>query len=98
MKQETIVGYDEIFVYAKERYNVEWNKCCDIFHSGAILCTDKGRDRTIDLTEKEEAVKDNEDHPSIRYPWTEDKKLGYKIVIEFMKEYKLESMHVTNDF
>ena len=97
MKRETIVGFDEIFDYAEKKYKVDWNKCYDIFHTGAILCTDEGKDRNIDLAEKEAAIKDNEDHPS-KYPWSEDKKLGYKIVIEFMKENNLKTMHVTNDF
>lgn len=95
-RKETIVDFDEIFVFAEEEHNIDWNSCCDIFHRGAILCTDEGKNRDIDLEEMEQSLEEylkTEPHY-----FTKEMRIGYPIVIDFMKKNNLTEMYVRNDF
>jgi hypothetical protein len=96
-RKQIIVGFDEIFNYAEKEFGVSWNRCCDIFHKGAILCTDEGKNTTLDIGEIEHSLEWDKEHPETKYPLSEDTKLGYKILIDFMNKHKLEEMYVNND-
>ena len=95
-RKETIVDFDEIFRFAEEKYNMEWNYCCDIFHRNPILCNDEGKDVTIDLEEFEETLKSSETEHNPYF--SEKDKIGYPVVISFMKKNNLKEMRVLNDF
>jgi hypothetical protein len=95
-RQETLVDFDEIFKFAEKKYNIEWNDCCDIFHRNAIICTDEGRDQEFDIDELEQMIKDAKANNSKWFTPLVEK--GYNIVLDFMKENKLEEMRVINDF
>lgn len=96
-KQIIVVDFDEVFHYAKEKHNIEWNKCCDIFHRGSILCTDEGKDLSVYLSDLEYSLEYDE-LPKNKLKYSEDKKLGIKILIEFMKKHNLEEAYIRNDF
>ena len=95
-RKETIVDFDEIFKFAEEKYNIEWNACCDLFHRGHILCNDEGHDVTFELEELELNLKENMEKPS-KY-FTKQMERGYPIIIDFMKINNLTEMRVLNDF
>lgn len=86
-KTKIVVDYDEIFCYAKEKHNIEWNDCCDMFHRKSILCDDEGKNRTIYLEELRD-YSNKKDPIKIK---------GWEIVKEYMEENKLKEMYVDND-
>ena len=97
-KKRITVDFDEIFHYAKEGFDVQWNKCCDIFHgSSEILTSPESKNKTIYKQDTEANLKWNEENPESKYLNTEDDELAYKILISFMEKHKLEEMYVIND-
>lgn len=96
-KNKITVDFDEIFNYADEEFGVHWNKCCDIFHRNEILCTPESRNMEICLSTIESNLKWDKEHPDSKYPYSEDNKLAYKILISFMEKHNLKEMYVIND-
>lgn len=94
-RQLTVVDFDEIFHFAKDNYDMEWNTCCDVFHRGSILCNEEGKDKKIHLEEIESSLQYLTERPTS--PRNEERKKGYEIVIDFMKQNNLTEMHVLND-
>lgn len=93
--KKTVVDFSDIFQFAKKKHNIEWNTCCDIFHRNPILVCDEGRNKEFDLEEFENEYKYCLENPG-KY-FTESDKIGYPIVIEFMKENNLTEMYVENN-
>lgn len=91
------VDFGEIFNYAEEKFDVHWNKCCDIFHRGGILCSPESSNMEIDLDTIKSNLKWDEENPDRKYVYSEDKKLAYRILISFMEKHNLEEMYVIND-
>lgn len=96
-RKQTTVKFDEIFNYAEKEFNIGWNKCCDIFHRGEILRTPESPNLNIYKEDIVSNLKYDEEHSESKYVYSEDQKLGYKVLISFMKKHNLEEMYVINN-
>jgi len=78
-------GFADIFHFAESKNIASWNECCDLFHRSGILQYEAPTD--IYLADIEDEMKDEEDDSKY--------KKAYQILIDFMNENHVKTMHVT---
>lgn len=92
MKIEKISTLDfaDLFEEAKKRLGWSWNKCCDIFHRGEIICSPenpKFRDMYLDDVEfYEKKAKEGD-----------EKAMGHKLIHDILRENNLEEIRIITD-
>jgi len=91
--KKNVADFADIFNFAKDNYGIDWNTCCDIFHRGAILCNDEGKDRDLDLEEIKMCLEDDLKH---KY-YSKEQRQGWEIVVSYMEKEGVEEMRVEND-
>ncbi len=85
-----IVDYSEIFDHADSRFGIEWDRCLEIFHEGRIILSEEGKNVEFSVEDLERTLRENEEAESYKI-------LGYKILLDFMKENDLNEIYVEND-
>lgn len=85
------VDIGEIFRFAKNNFNLEWNRCCYIFQGLNEILPFKGHAEFY-LGDLE----DDLDY-AIKVDEESDIKLAYTILIAFMKHHKVDEMYYIGD-
>ena len=111
IEKKNVVVFSDIFKFAEERYGVEWNDCCDIFHREEVFAYRGASDFLFDdiaeqLNLSDEDYKDGEWWKDITDEWVESEiKDDYpypkavkalRITAMFMKENNVEQLMVTS--
>lgn len=71
-------SFADIFHYAEKKFDISWNKCCDIFHSSEIFTYNSFDEFTID------EINENLEYVSTKKDYNE-KENGYFILKSFME-------------
>jgi hypothetical protein len=108
--QNTVECFD-IFNFAKEKYGIEWNACCDMFHRGSALTYKETNEfepnimcEYIDL---ECELDDEETYDTLKVfnsitdedvkAEEDDDRKAYLIIVRFMQENNITQLLVLND-
>lgn len=81
-------GFSELFDFAKERFGILWNPCCDMFHRTELL--NYGRDTDFELGQLKEDL-DPQNKYAIKDP---KRRKGVEVVIAFMQSHGVDSITI----
>lgn len=90
IKKESTLDFSNLFLEAEKRLGWSWNKCCDIFHRGEIICTPenpKFKNMYLEDVEyyREKAKKGDEEG------------MAYSLIFDIMEENKIEELKIITD-
>lgn len=90
IKKENILDFSELFNEAKKRLGWSWNKCCDIFHSGEIICSPENPNFAV-------MYLDDIEYYEEKAAQGDEKSMGYKLIHDIMRENEIEKLKIITD-
>jgi len=89
MRTQNIVDFSEIFRFADNRFGIDWNTCCDIFHRTEILAYPGSTE--LYLFDMKYDLKQGFSHCGDK---KDQFKQAYEVLIAFMEKENVDEMLV----
>ena len=88
--KEAVLNFSELFMEAEKRLDWHWNKCCDIFHRGEIICSpENSRSRVMYM--------DDVDYYKNKASEGDENAMGYKLIHDIMRENNVTELRIVTD-
>ncbi len=90
IKQKNTLNFSVLFKEAKNKLGWSWNKCCDIFHRGEIICSPENPSFRNMYLEDEKYYEE-------KAKAGDEKAMGYKLIHDIMKENNIKELKIITD-